>query len=382
MLFAARKIASWFARGPASAAAAPTTLLNVGPTSSLGTVTLASLSDITYTTLTSLSSSHTRTSPLKYKTVTLNAGVTIQPSGNWCAQFWCDTFNLAGVINVSATSGAYSSGPDSGAGGSGGSGGAGGAGGEGGLTLGLGSADGTNGDGQDGFYAHDGVPGLGTGAAYAVASGFAWPVLGEPGASSGSLVVDSYGPGDPHYYPWNYSTYPDGPYDGFTGNGDDTWDYTTYPDGPYEGFNTVEYTDQGPATAWHYDGQSPYKDASGPWGAGGDAGPGGGGNAGGGGGGGGGLICIVTRVLNVTSGHSLTSAGGIGGYGGGMAANPSGEYSGVGGYGGRGPAYIAAKKKTGVTLSHNTATGSKLYEITSSNTLVLHTNWADTWDNT
>jgi hypothetical protein len=55
----------------------------------------------------------------------------------------------------------------------------------------------------------------------------------------------------------------------------------------------------------------------------------------------------------------------------------------MGGSGGTGVAYIAAKKKTGSAPNiAGVHTTSKLYEITASGTLVEHTNWADTWDNT
>lgn len=142
------------------------TLLRVGPFADQKATPLASLSDITYSASQVVNT--TRTSPLKYKNITVNAGVTLSapPGGNWCIFIWCDQLTLNGTIDVS---GLTSLGAVDGAeGASGGGGGAGSD--EENYFGGDGGSGGNGGNGQpypsDGIYGSPGLGGSGTGTTY------------------------------------------------------------------------------------------------------------------------------------------------------------------------------------------------------------------------
>lgn len=87
-----------------SVASAPSgpELLRVGPFSDHSQTLLSSLTDITYSSSQSVVSS--RASPLRYKNLTINPGVTLTPSGSHCVFIHADKVTIAGTIDVSGSS--------------------------------------------------------------------------------------------------------------------------------------------------------------------------------------------------------------------------------------------------------------------------------------
>jgi hypothetical protein len=160
------------------------TLLRVGPFASDTPVEVSTLSDITYSVSQAVVSS--RASPLKYKNLTINNGVTLTPSGNWCVFIHCDLLTLNGTIDVSGQDAVEAS--DGGNGGSGGGAGPGSD--EDALPGGVGGSGGNGGTASDGIYGSAGTPGTGTGSAYSL--GFTYP-LGGDGAESIDYISPSAG---------------------------------------------------------------------------------------------------------------------------------------------------------------------------------------------
>lgn len=341
----------------------PPTLIPVGPFAGMSAQGINNLSVISVNRTLPAA---TRTTPLKYNTVTFlantasNIRLSAASSGSRSAIWiWADTMNWGGngsgglsIIDNSAIGGDDAQSFDAGNGGFCFSGGSGGGGGsvidsegivDGGTFPPIeidganGSAGGIGDNGQNfSSFGSEGQGGFSNGNTTAV--GFTMP--------SGGYSLDAFG--------------------GLAVNGGQGFG----AGGQGGGVNVTNFDPDNPEPYWFY--------------------------AGGGGGGGGGAIVIVTRILNLTNYAGCTATGGNGGRpdrgDGGVATFQDLESTGGGG----GVIMIYAKKKAGVWntitvgggqstfFTYTSGPGTiQLWEIGSDNvTLTQHTNLNDTWDNT